>query len=67
MTQGLIGMSAIAVDAASQCWSDERMMVYFKLMLLKCSLMMVKCSLMIVKGSSMMVDEYMNLHSFHHH
>ena len=31
------------------------MIVYFKLMLLKCSLMMVKCSLIMVKCSSMMV------------
>ena len=31
------------------------MIMYFKLMLLKCSLMMVKCSLMMVKCSSMMV------------
>ena len=38
-----------AVGAASQWWSDERMMVYFKLMMVKCSLMMVKCLLMMVK------------------
>ena len=41
--------------AASQWWSNERIMVYFKLMLVKCSLMMVKCLLMMVKCSSMMV------------
>ena len=29
-------------------WSNERMMVYFKLMMVRCSLMMVKCSLMMV-------------------
>ena len=33
-----------AVGAASQWWSNERMMVYFKLMMVICSLMMVKCS-----------------------
>ena len=32
-----------AVGAASQGWSNERMMVYLKLMMVKCSLMMVKC------------------------
>ena len=31
------------VGAASQWCSNERMMVYFKLMMVKCSLMMVKC------------------------
>ena len=45
----------IAVGAASQWWSNEWMMVYFKLMMVKCSLMMVKCLLMMVKCSSMMV------------
>ena len=32
-----------AVGAASQWWSNEWMMVDFKLMMVKCSLMMVKC------------------------
>ena len=32
-----------AVGAATQLWSNERMMVNFKLMMVKCSLMMVKC------------------------
>ena len=31
-----------AVGAASQRWSNERIRVYFKLMMVKCSLMMVK-------------------------
>ena len=44
-----------AVGAASQWWSKERMMVYFKLTLVKCTLIMVKCSLMIVRCSSMTV------------
>ena len=43
------------VGAASQLWSNEKMMVYFRLMMLKCSLMMVKCSLMMVKCLLMMV------------
>ena len=30
-----------SVGAASQWWSNERMMVYFELMMVKCSLMMV--------------------------
>ena len=34
------------VGAASQWWSNERMMVYFKLMMVKGSLMMAKCSSM---------------------
>ena len=38
------------VGAVSQWWTNERMMVYFKLMLVKCSLwMMMKFSLMMVK------------------
>ena len=44
-----------AVGAASQWWSNERMMVYFKLMMVKCSLMMVNCLLMMVKCFSMML------------
>ena len=44
-----------AVGAASQWWENERMVVYFKLMMVKCILMMAKCSLMMVKCSSMMV------------
>ena len=35
-------ISCIAVGAASQWWSNEWMMVYFKLMMAKCSLMIVK-------------------------
>ena len=38
----------IAVGAASQWWSNERMMVHFKLMMVKYSLMMVKCQSMMV-------------------
>ena len=34
--------SEYAVGAASQWWSNERMMVYFKLMMVKCLSMMVK-------------------------
>ena len=37
------------VGAASKWWSNEGMMVYFKLMMVKRSLMMVKCSSMMVK------------------
>ena len=48
------GMTS-AVGAASQWLSNERMMVYFKLTLVKCTLIMVKCSLMIVRCSSMTV------------
>ena len=38
-----------SICSASQWWSNERMMVYFKLMLVKCSVMKVKCSSMRVK------------------
>ena len=36
------GIKACAVGAASQRWSNKRMMVYFKLMMVKCESMMVK-------------------------
>ena len=37
------------VGAASQWWWNERMMVYFKVMMVKCLLMMVKYQSMMVK------------------
>ena len=40
--------STYTVGAASQWWSNEGMMVYFKLMMVKCLLKMVKCSSMTV-------------------
>ena len=43
------GARASAVGAASQWCSNERMMVYFKLMMVKRLLMMVKCKSMMVK------------------
>ena len=53
---------ARTVGAASQLWSNARMIVYFKLikansslMTVKCLLMMVKCLLMMVKCSSIIV------------
>ena len=55
------------VGAASQWWSNERMMVYFKLMMVKCYLMMVKCYSMMVKWVN---DHILNHHhwlAFHHH
>ena len=45
----------ITVGAASQWWSNERMMVYFKIMMVKCLLMMVNCLFKMVKCLSMMV------------
>ena len=51
---------ARTVGAASQLWSNERMMV-FKLMKANSSLMTVKCLLMMVKCSSMIIC------SFDHH
>ena len=41
--------SSCTVDAASQWWWNEQMMVYFQLMLQKCSFIIVKCLLMKVK------------------
>jgi len=51
----LAELNLCSVGAASQWWSNEQMMVYFKLMLVKCSLMMAKCSLMMVKYSAMIM------------
>ena len=43
-----VRLSVHTLGAASQWWSNERMMVYFKVMMVRYSLMMVKCSSMMV-------------------
>ena len=42
LLSGTVSKKCIAVGAASQWWSNKRMMVYFKLKIVRCSLMMVK-------------------------
>ena len=43
------------VGPASQCYSDELMILKFKLMLLKCELMLLKCEILLLKCELMLL------------